>query len=112
MKQSVATRIEKMISTRNQKMLVLSTALVAMLSFAGGLEDESLGFCSCPANSQFDKSLPMSHTINRCASQQSAGVSWISWFSGSSASKQFHYLDLLELLTRVTEGDPESGSAS
>ena len=112
MKQSVATRIENMLSTRNQKMLVLSTALVAMLSFAGELEDDSLQFCSCPADSTFDTSLPMSHTVNRCAKQQASGVSWVSWFSGSSASKQFHYLDLLELLTRVTDSDQDSSTAS
>lgn len=112
MKQIIASRIENMISRRNQKMLVLSTALVAMLSFAGDLEDEGLQFCSCSAKSEFNNSLPMSHPVNRCATQQSTGVSWVSWFTGSSASKQFHYLDLLELLTRVTNKDSEDMSNS
>ena len=112
MKQNVASRIENMISRRNQKMLLLSTALVAMLSVAGDLEDEGLQFCSCSANVELNATLPMSHPINRCATQQSAGVSWVSWFTGSSATKQFHYLDLLELLTRVTSKDSEQGSNS
>ena len=99
-----------MISRRNQKMLVLSTALVAVLSFAGDMEQQ--GFCSCPANSEFDKTLPMSHPINRCATQQTSGVSWSSWFTGSSATKQFHYLDLLELLTRATDSGNDSEESS
>ncbi len=111
MKQSVAKRVANMISTRNQKMLILSTALVAMLSFAGNLEDEGLRFCSCPADSRFDESLPMSHPQNLCAKEQASGVSWVSWFSGSSASKQFHYLDLLELLTRVTDSAQDSSTS-
>lgn len=101
-----------MISRRNQKMLLLSTALVAMLSIAGDIEDESLQFCSCSANVTLDASLPMSHPVNRCATQQSTGVSWVSWFTGSSATKQFHYLDLLELLTRVTNKDTDQTSNS
>lgn len=101
-----------MISRRNQKMLVLSTAMVAVLSFAGDMEKEGLGFCSCPGNSEFDKTLPMSHPINRCATKQSSGVSWSSWFTGSSATQQFHYLDLLELLTRTTNSGNDSDENS
>lgn len=60
-------------------------------------------FCSCPSQAAFDHTLPMSHPINRCAAEQASGVSWSTWFSGNSGSYQFHYLDLLELLSRVTE---------
>lgn len=112
MKQNVASRITVMISKRNQKMLLLSTALVTMLSFASDLEDEGLQFCSCSATVTLNASLPMSHPVNRCATQQSTGVSWVSWFTGSSATKQFHYLDLLELLTRVTSSDSDKASNS
>jgi hypothetical protein len=79
-----------------------SAILVAALAFgqvqinAGGV------FCSCPHNSQFDTQLPMSHPINRCATVQADGVSWTSWFAGGTNSSQFHYLDLLELLSRHT----------
>lgn len=38
-----------------------------------------------------------------------ADVSWLAWLSGDSRSKQFHYLDLLELLLR--EGDDFSGNS-
>ncbi len=89
-------------------MVVLSASLVALLSFAGSTDHEGLAFCSCPENSQFDQTLPMSHPVNRCATQQANGVSWISWFSNSSKSKQFHYLDLLELLSR--DSDPEQNA--
>lgn len=109
---NVASRIKDMISIRNQKMLLLSSALVAIMSFASDLEDEGLQFCSCSANIEMDTTLPLSHPVNRCARQQSAGVSWVSWFTGSSATKQFHYLDLLELLTRVTTSDADNTSNS
>ncbi|WP_340678335.1 hypothetical protein [Paraglaciecola sp.] len=60
-------------------------------------------FCSCPSGLAFATELPMSHPINRCASEQVAGVSWLSWLSGQSNSYQFHFLDLLELLSRQAE---------
>lgn len=55
----------------------------------------------------FNTNLPMSHPLNRCASEQKNDVSWTSWFSGRSPSYQFHYLDLLELLSRVGEDSTE-----
>lgn len=103
MQQSIAQKAKNMFSTRNKRMLILSTALVAVLSVAGDMENERLMLCGCANNVEFDKRLPVSHPSNMCAAQQTSGVSWVSWFTGSSASKQFHYLDLLELLTRVTD---------
>lgn len=99
-----------MFSGRNKKLILLCTMLVTALSFAGNLEDEGLLFCSCPENVVLNTELPMSHPINRCATQQASSVSWMSWFTGSSANKQFHYLDLLELLTRVD--DPAQSTSS
>lgn len=83
---------------------VASGALIAFTVFAQLPQvSEGHSFCSCPNQAEFDHSLPMSHPINRCATEQASGVSWSTWFSGNSGSSQFHYLDLLELLSRVTE---------
>jgi hypothetical protein len=79
-----------------------SALLVAVLAFGQVQINEKGLFCSCPQNSQFDTQLPLSHPINRCATSQAEGVSWTSWFAGGTNSSQFHYLDLLELLSRHT----------
>ncbi|TDF36649.1 hypothetical protein EYS14_18205 [Alteromonadaceae bacterium M269] len=60
--------------------------------------------CSCTAGVELNLSLPMSHPINRCAENNATNdVSWFAWLSGKTKSNQFHYLDLLELLSRYTE---------
>ena len=41
--------------------------------------------------------------------ESAADVSWFAWLSGDRRSKQFHYLDLLELLLR--EGDDFSANS-
>lgn len=89
-----------------------SAALVALLAFAQVPMDENGLFCSCPHNSQFDTQLPMSHPINRCATQQSSGVSWSSWIAGGTNSNQFHYLDLLELLSRYADSPKQKAHTS
>jgi hypothetical protein len=88
MKQAIRTLLFCLISS----LLLLSTA--------GAAEHDGYAKCDCAADVQPDLSLPMSHPVNRCALNQNKGVSWLSWFSGRSKSSQFHYLDLLELLTR------------
>ena len=40
--------------------------------------------------------------INTCLKVEESS-SWFSWLTGESRSAQFHYLDLLELLTRSEE---------
>lgn len=74
----------------------------AQMSFVKG---DSL--CANFDEVEFSHDLPMSHPLNRCASEQKNDVSWTSWFSGRSSSYQFHYLDLLELLSRVGEDSTE-----
>lgn len=87
-----------MMSTKqHRKLIVLSTAIVALLSFAG-ISAEQTSNCACIA--KLDKTLPLSHPANRSAVDEVSHVSWLSWFTGSNSSRQFHYLDLLELLTR------------
>lgn len=78
-----------------------ASVLFIALAYAQMEPAEGTLTCSCAPQVVFDHSLPMSHPINRCASKQSTGVSWFSWITGRSTSYQFHYLDLLELLTRV-----------
>ena len=78
-----------------------AVAMVTLVSFAEVKQDEGSMICSCATQIEFNHSLPMSHPVNRCASSQNTGVSWTSWIFGRSPSYQFHYLDLLELLSRV-----------
>jgi hypothetical protein len=73
---------------------------VAILSVSQASLDDRNFFCGSLVNLSIDHNLPVSHPINRCATEQSQGVSWSSWFSGRSSSYQFHFIDLLELLSR------------
>ena len=73
---------------------------VAILSVSQVSSDERSVFCGNLENIVLDQELPVSHPTNRCATEQSQGVSWSAWFSGRSSSYQFHFIDLLELLSR------------
>ena len=50
--------------------------------------------CTCPEGNTFQ-----TQALDKCADQQ-AKQSWFAWLTGDSRSAQFHYLDLLELLSR------------
>ena len=82
-------------------------AMVAVIGFAQTPASEGSLFCSCPQFVSFDHELPMSHPTNRCATEQSTGVRWSSWISGRTTSYQFHFIDLLELLSRHSEAPKE-----
>jgi len=56
--------------------------------------------CQYQPKFEFNASLPASHVRNQCTEEQVGQVSWLSWVSGGSQSYQFHFLDLLELLSR------------
>ncbi|WP_299080011.1 hypothetical protein [uncultured Paraglaciecola sp.] len=58
-------------------------------------------YCSHIENLELAQGLPVSHPANRCASQQTQEISWSEWFAGGSSSYQFHFIDLLELLSRT-----------
>lgn len=91
---------------RMSKVLFSTSAavLIATLSFSNLAQDEGSAFCSCSKATVFDTQLPMSHPVNRCAAQiTSRGVSWSSWISGRSNSYSFHFIDLLELLSRYSD---------
>ncbi|WJG10006.1 hypothetical protein [Aliiglaciecola sp. LCG003] len=82
---------------------IASSCLLVSLVAAHISLEQSADFCANIERGQYEVSLPMSHPLNRCAAGQSKNVSWTNWFSGRSPSYQFHYLDLLELLSRSTE---------
>lgn len=80
-----------------------SSAALAVLVFAHVSGQEGQSFCANNEKAQFNNELPLSHPQNICAQSQFESVSWSSWFSGKSSGFQFHYLDLLELLSRSTD---------
>jgi hypothetical protein len=77
--------------------------LVAMLAVGKTSTNNETRFCSCPQTVVFDQGLPMSHPINRCATEQADVISWFSWVKGDSTSYQMHFIDLLELLSRYAD---------
>tara|TARA_R110002153_G_scaffold3042_5_gene14412 strand:- start:7277 stop:7579 length:303 start_codon:yes stop_codon:yes gene_type:complete len=74
--------------------------VVAILNVSMIRLDERNVFCGDLDNVVLDHDFPVSHPVNRCAAEQSQGVSWSEWFTGRSSSYQFHFIDLLELLSR------------
>ena len=98
-------RRENIVNRMTKRLFRTSAAvLVATLAFSNFAQDEGSAFCSCSQTTVFDTQLPMSHPVNRCAAQISnRGVSWSSWISGRSNSYSFHFIDLLELLSRHSE---------
>jgi hypothetical protein len=103
MQQSMSNGAYMMIR-KSKKLFLLSGSIMAvMLAYVQFPRDQGSVFCSCSQGVAFATELPMSHPINRCASAGVAQVSWMSWVSGRSNSYQFHFLDLLELLSRNTE---------
>jgi hypothetical protein len=87
-------------------------ALLALLAIGQTSTSEDNIFCSCPQYISFDHDLPMSHPINRCASVQADEISWSGWVKGQSASYQFHFIDLLELLSRYADETDEPQPAA
>ena len=62
-------------------------------------------FCSHVENVVLVQELPASHPVNKCAAKPSQGISWSEWFTGRSSSYQFHFIDLLELLSRSASSE-------
>jgi hypothetical protein len=87
---------------------IFGSAAFAFLMVAQTQFAEGDGFCANVEQVAFNASFPVSHPINRCASGKPLNdISWTTWFSGRSPSFQFHYLDLLELLSRTTDESTE-----
>jgi hypothetical protein len=83
-------------------------AVVVILSGPQSSLDDKNVFCRHSENVVLDLELPVSHLVNRCATDQSHGISWSSWFSGHSSSYQFHFIDLLELLSRPRNNEAQN----
>ena len=78
----------------------MGLAAIALLNFPHISSDDEAVFCADIENIVIDRESPVSHPVNRCAASQLQGVSWSEWFRGRSSSNQFHFIDLLELLSR------------
>ena len=87
-------------------------ALIAISSGPQASLDDKNVFCQHSENVVLDLELPVSHLLNRCATDQSHGVSWSAWFSGRSSSYQFHFIDLLELLSRTRNNETKNPTTS
>ncbi|MGS2721647.1 hypothetical protein [Paraglaciecola aestuariivivens] len=82
---------------------LMGMATLAFLTLPSSYSSGVDAFCKDLPSIALDKNLPVSHPKNKCASQQMQGVSWFSWVAGRSSSYQFHFIDLLELLSRPSE---------
>lgn len=113
MKQSVSlAQVLSMNRISKPLLIALPAFMVVMALFVKATPSQQYALmCSCNDNVEYDTKLPMSHPTNRCATQQKSAVSWSSWFSGKSRSSQFHYLDLLELLTRGNDNNTTANRA-
>ncbi len=82
---------------------------VILLSFPQISLDNKSAFCGDTEFTVIDRELPVSHPANKCANVgQAEGVSWSEWFAGRSSSYQFHFIDLLELLSRSGNSEAEN----
>jgi hypothetical protein len=104
---------------RNSKSLFTLTGVtfaglvtVAMLNLSQVVSDDRNVFCGNIDNAMLDHELPVSHPVNKCAGAQSKGVSWSQWFTGRSSSYQFHFIDLLELLSRTGNNETKNPSTA
>ncbi len=86
----------------NTKRRLALAALLAMITLGVTLhhDNSALQACVCEQATVYQSSLPASHPQNRCANDVDSSPSWHNWLTGSGHSLSFHYLDLLELLTR------------
>ncbi|GGI92544.1 hypothetical protein [Shewanella gelidii] len=84
---------------KSAAMLSIAAGLVAICAynFQDKAQDELTAACVCDANASYDKSLPASHPKNRCA--EKTELSWKTWLVGNNNSNQFHFVDLVELLS-------------
>ncbi|MFY8273701.1 hypothetical protein AAEU32_06210 [Pseudoalteromonas sp. SSDWG2] len=81
--------------------LLAGTTACALLFGAYSLQSspDSIANASTQCQCSYAKSNNSPEYAKKCATQQEE-QSWFAWFTGDSRSAQFHYLDLLELLSR------------
>lgn len=105
-----------MFRIRKNSLLLIGTAFLAAVAMADATDHELVRLCSCDDLSSSRTTVQTTGISEKheqenvtCPSQTSKNVSWHSWLVGDRRSKQFHYLDLLELLFR-SEGSSSEGS--
>ena len=89
-------------------MTLIGLAAVAILNVIQVSSDDKNVFCGNLEDVVFDHELPISHPVNKCVVHQSEGISWSEWFTGRSSSYQFHFIDLLELLSRPRNSETKN----
>ncbi|MBD1387938.1 hypothetical protein IC617_00710 [Neiella sp. HB171785] len=79
-----------------------ATVVVAGFAYQGQAQSVTgLLSCDCEAGVEYNNALPSSHPTNQCAlATHNPSTSWYGWATGSSRSTSFHFLDLLELISR------------
>ncbi|MBW8190013.1 hypothetical protein K0504_03115 [Neiella marina] len=82
--------------------LVVTVAIGASMVYQSQAANTAgLMACDCESGVSYDNALPSSHPTNQCAiAASNPSTSWYGWAIGSSRSTSFHFLDLLELLSR------------
>lgn len=84
--------------------LLTATAItIGTVSYFSKSDDSIIAATNCQCSGE--------HLLNNSVQCMNAEQesSWMSWITGDSRSAQFHYLDLLELLTRSEE--PQKASS-
>lgn len=88
-------------------LIASALSVTAFVSLSSNDEDTFLAAASdCQCNT-----ITVSSSANQCI-QTNKETGWFSWITGDSRSAQFHYLDLLELLTSSEESKKVSGLGS
>lgn len=87
--------------TGSASALALTAAVTAGMAYNSQQNMAGLMSCDCEAGVSYNNALPSSHPTNQCAlASSNPSTSWYGWATGSSRSTSFHFLDLLELLSR------------
>lgn len=104
-----------MLSIRKHSLMFVGAAFFTAVAVADVSNYEMIRLCDCNDLSFQQPHSEVSNTSKEhqsCDKEPSTDVSWHSWLVGDSRSKQFHYLDLLELLFRSDSSDSESSPPS
>lgn len=94
-------------TTKIRTIIGAGLALSLVMGWFSYCDKDGYGIDCSNSSAQLDTSLPLSHPQNRCASGAQQDVSWASWLSGSGQGIQFHFLDLLELLSRSSDNNTD-----
>ncbi|WP_088331387.1 hypothetical protein [Lacimicrobium sp. SS2-24] len=90
----------------------VALALSLAIGWSGYSHKDQLGIDCANSQATVDTRLPVSHPQNRCAMGNKQDVSWSSWLSGKGQGMQFHFLDLLELLSRNSDTSTDQLSSN